>query len=263
MKRTYEEVVGIEAMVDKVLTENDVVAICDAYYQNTKYHNQPIEYPTVYALINNAIYHSWDGVNHEGVLVVIKETEKSDGDYYFMERTWAFNGTESPSELYKAATPVWHALMPVDIGRSKAVSDCKVRTHLMRLKNTGLNMEEFARLIVDSCIYDDIEFPTDKSSRFCINEATEIRYFESAIQKSVYNEWKKTAIEKLISGTVTAGDNLWDELCVGQLREELYNVFRALREKGHRIRLDGERDSFGWVTCGIVMDGKLMTSMYF
>lgn len=47
MKKTYEEVIGVEAMVDKVLTKDDVINLYGEYAKNRKYYNQTIEYPTI------------------------------------------------------------------------------------------------------------------------------------------------------------------------------------------------------------------------
>lgn len=264
MKMNYEDVVGIEPMVEKVLTEEEMYNLYEEYAKNKKYYNQEIEYPTVSGFVNNVVYHNWDGIDHDGVLVVIKEKKDADSEYYFMERTWNF-GDAQPFSSYMMATPVWHALMPVDLSRSKEVSDTKTRCHMMRLKNNEFTTKELAELIIDKCIVDDITLPDGKevSSSFCCNDISETRYFESVSQKKKYDEWKSDAVRRLMNNEVPAGDDLWDELCIGQLSSERINVFEVLRKRGHHIYLDGERDSFGWVTCGIVMDGKLMTSTYF
>lgn len=264
MKMNYEDVIGIEPMVEEVLTEEDVCNLYEEYAKNGKYYNQAVEYPTVTGFINNVTYHNWDGIDHDGVIVVVREEKDADSEYYFMERTWKFNDKQ-PFNFYMTATPIWHALMPVNLGRSKEVSDTKTRIHTMRLENEGFTAKEFTELIIDKCIVDDLTLPDGKeiSPSFCHNDIGEIRYFESIVQKKKYSEWKSDAIRRLMNNEVPAGDDLWDELCIGQLSSERINVFEVLRKRGHHIYLDGERDSFGWVTCGIVMDGKLMTSTYF
>lgn len=264
MKMNYEDVIGIEPMVEEVLTEEDVCNLYEEYAKNGKYYNQAVEYPTVTGFINNVTYHNWDGIDHDGVIVVVREEKDADSEYYFMERTWKFNDKQ-PFNSYMTATPIWHALMPVNLGRSKEVSDTKTRIHTMRLENEGFTAKEFTELIIDKCIVDDLTLPDGKeiSPSFCHNDIGEIRYFESIVQRKKYSEWKSDAIRRLMNNEVPAGDDIWDELCIGQLSSERINVFEVLQKRGHHIYLDGERDSFGWVTCGIVMDGKLMTSTYF
>lgn len=262
MKKTYEEVIGVEAMVDKVLTKDDVINLYGEYAKNRKYYNQTIEYPTISGFVNNITYHNWDGIDHDGVLVVVKESADTESDYYFMERTWDFTGKQAIGS-HMAAIPVWHALLPVNLKRSKEVSKIRTKRHLLRLETEGFDTKEFAELIVDKCIVDDITFPDNNENGFSENDIEATFYFESEEKKREYEKWKGDAVKRLMSGEVPAGDELWDDLCIGQLSTECIKIFEALRRRGHHVCLDGERDSFGWVTCGIVMDGKLMTSMYF
>ena len=262
MKKMYEDVFGVGPMVDTVLTTEDVLNLYGEYAKNRKYYNQNVEYPTVTGFINNVIYHNWDGVDHDGVIVVVKDGEHAEPSYYFMERTWKVDDDWAPS-AYVAATPIWHALMPVKPERSKEVSKLKTKRHMIRLETEGFSTKELAELIIDKCIVDDMTIPEPEFTSFCENDITETRYFESEERKRKYNEWKDDAVKKLMNGDVPAGDELWDELCVGQLASERVKIFEALWKNGHHAYLDGERDSFGWVTCGIIMDGQLMTSMYF
>ena len=60
-----------------------------------------------------------------------------------------------------------------------------------------------------------------------------------------------------------ADDDIWYEVLgdvdsrhIGLTNLEK-DVFDILKEKGHNARIVGERDSFGWVTRGISVDGNI------
>lgn len=238
--QNFAEVATMEPLVDDVLSRRELFEI---FFPDNSIRNQGV---WVY---KNATYTNWDGSIHKGAIVTVYKD--GDTDDYFMERTFRKIRSEN-GKVY--AEQVWHRLIPVNFKKNgfKLHKKCPRR-------NSGVN--ELCDIISHKSLIDDITVDYIKLSH---TEATEQVIFDATPVNILEHErYLDTTKSKFIQGSVPAGDNLWDELLFGDLTEIRGKVFRELNKQGHFIKLDGEKDSFGWITCGIVMDGKLMTSQYF
>lgn len=262
---TYEVARGITPILPPTeygyLDEKELKELWDAHN-----NSRNGTYPQV-SFINNAVYHNWDGTDHYGVIVCVKNSADSKHpDTYFMEQTWTFadDHLDPAVSTYVTGFPKWSKWLPVDICRSKANAESATRRHKIVAEYRGLDMKEFAEMIIDSCVVDDIEWPRYESieCRFTENDLFDGISFYSTTLKEKYNKRHEEIMKSLMDDFVPAGDPAWDDICLGDATDR-NKVFNALRKRGHHIYLDGERDSFGWVTLGIIMDGKLMTSCYF
>jgi len=235
--KEFSVVENVVPLVEETLTNGEVIKLIKMGLYDTR---------TGPVLLDNVEYTSWEGNIHYGVLVSTKHPDGTTGDDYFMERTWT---KVKDCGTYWLCSPTYHKLLPV----------------MLHHKD---NPEKFGTIpylvadIIKKCYFDNVYI--DEVRGLSVNDVIGYRSFKKSDKECEEYQKKKEALkESFISGDgVPAGDERWDNLLLGDKKDMLY-VFDVLRLRGHNIGLDGEKDSFGWVTCGIVMDGELMTTMYF
>ena len=250
-KTYWDDVKRAKALVDETLSNIELVKLFHALHDTE--HDYPELPEGTYggSVIDNVTYITWDGERHYGCLVTITMPDgfgKND-ENYFMERTWTLVGESA--KTYNAA-PVYHRLIPVTLNRND------VEVH-----GKSGSMEHLVSRIVHRVYQDNIIFEDKTTFLNSFSEANANRRFDKTPEEiECYQNKCDALLNEFIKNKIPAGDSRWDDLLFGD-RGFQARVFSQLRKKGHSIRLDGEKDSFGWVTCGIVMDGNLMTSDYF
>lgn len=249
--RRYADVAFVEPIIDETLSTSELMEILHHRFE-ARLNGECKDEVAIY---RDATYTNWDGTKHEGALVIVYPEGKSENrEDYFMERTW---NKQYHSAGKVVAKPVWHRLMPVHF-RTK--SGYKIPTMSSR---SVKDMKDFVKLVINNGTIDDVDMGTYDPHASLFSMTREQEFDDTPDNVIAFEKRKKEAYDKLVSGKVPAGDAIWDDLLIGEFKEIRGKVFNALRQRGHFILLDGEKDSFGWVTCGIVMDGNLMTSEYF
>ena len=234
--RRIGDIIDVTPLVEETLTTDEVIKLIKLGFY---------DWQTGPTLLDNITYISWDGDKHYGVLVSMRQPNGADDGDYFMERTYK---TVQDCGEYWLCKPVYHKLLPVVLHRYE-------------------NHEEFGRMpylvaeIMRKCYFDNI-IVGDVKGLEVIDVTGSIRFEKSKSEIQEYRQRQEEFTMSFVNEDIPAGDERWDNLLFGD-KKTMYQVFDMLRDAGHHIKLDGEKDSFGWVTCGIVMDGELMTSEYF
>ena len=241
----------VEPLVDETLTTDEVISLIKSGKDDI--YNGPV-------LLNNITYITWDDVSHQGVLVSIKHPDCQESEDYFMERRWV---KVKDCGSYWLCKPVFYKLLPLVLHRT---NDEDFKTMQYEFNGVGDRWRSLSELIVKSilkkCYFDNIRINGEVKG-LEIPDVKNLRGIAKSGQEyAIYRESVDKLIDSFTNEDIPAGDKRWDDLLFGE-KYILSRVFDQLRKKGHIIHLDGEKDSFGWVSCGIVMDGKLMTSEYF
>lgn len=251
MRMNWEDVKETKALVTETLSNTELVKLF--YDLRDIEHGYPALPEGTYegSVIDNVIYESWDGERHYGCLVTIMMPYgfgKND-ENYFMERTWTLIGETAKTYV---ATPTYHMLIPVTLKRNNP-----------KVHGEPGSMEYLVSNIIHAAYQENIIFEDKITFLNSFSEANANRSFDKSSEEIANYETKcRALLYEFVTDKIPAGDSKWDDLLFGD-RGFRAEVFTQLRKKGHNVHLDGEKDSFGWVTCGIVMDGNLMTSEYF
>jgi len=198
---------------------------------------------TFTTILNGAILETLDSEKHYGCIVQKVNPTNGVCETYFMEKSYKQFGSTKYEVMAK---PIYHKLILLN-------------RHKISITGEQGTVEEFTQHIVK------IGKPFEGEHRYIrtIYDAEVIVMFNQPISvtRKIRND-KISSFDDLIKGNVPAGDKKWDDLLFEDV-DVMQGVFNKLIDKGHKIHLTGERDTFGYVTCGIIMDGKLMTSQYF
>ena len=260
---------AVRPLVTEILTTEQIRELLDmANIKSSKWELNN------HLLIHKGYFISWDGERHEGCIVAHHKGGNSI-DHYFMEveleEVYA-------SEYGHTYVPTYHMLMPI--------SEYKARPRFH-----GGNTSQLCGYITDLATTDEWDYYKVPMTPEEIKKAKETYSFEHVMRDytkldpltySELNCWHKPLTEEekeelrkakqkkqaeLVSifanGELPkAEDDVWYAVLSGGYGTTGYDfeckIVRILRNRGYSVKIDGERDSFGWVTRGIWIDGKMM-----
>lgn len=259
---------NVKPLVKELLTMDDIkqmIKISDVHYKEFDIHN--------YLCIVKGWLKTWDDECHNGYIIHHLHKEKC--DTYFMEVEVYNPRLNINRGVCEYNSVIYHKLLPL----SKVPTDDKSYYNLIPVRNIG----ELANRIIAINGKDNYGYypanrdkPVDlvnNSENLTINN---IDYWEDIIPDDTLERLRKEEnqkrrdIEKEIIDRFSKGelpppeDDLWysvladvDSAGFGDKTLET-KVLKILNDRGINAYIDGERDSFGWVTRGIFIDGKIM-----
>lgn len=249
-------------LVEEILSKEQVKELLDmANVHSTKWQLDD------HLLINKGWFESWTGERYDGYIVCHCNGSNTDKyKYYFMEVTKDLvRMSLEEGYLYK---PTYHALLPISNPHKDKV--CLPRSGNMKdvvnyiISNTvdkwGYYEVPMSKKEIEDCkrnglwLYKNTKLvPLEYCNLNWINEPL------TDTDKAKLLKEKKARENELLSifrnSLPPAEDDAWYNVLCQPIEAE---VIRILRSRGYSVRIDGERDSFGWVTRGIVVNGSLM-----
>ena len=194
--------------------------------------------------------YDWTGEKHYGFLMTENVLDEN-SQKYFMEIEWIKHSETSETVLCE---PVAHKLIPMSLKAPEKTGNVLVDAILKNCEDT------FTFYPIYKDVKRDYNHPNGKAPigfyEFNFYELKKFRKSDEEIR--AFNKYKEDAYYKFVTLSVPAEDELWYELCDGRLSCILSDVINVMRINRHNIYVDGERDSFGWVTKGIWLDGQCM-----
>lgn len=279
------------ALVNETLSKDEVMALLDGTLSRKGTTKN-------YLSIFKGEYTTWDEEVHMGYIVChhlqrYVFPEPIDGidlgellqpkieelhDYYFMEVT--LEEVDNPMGTSHLWKPTFHKLLPITANYlPKPV-----------LPETG-GAEELTQYIVDSCCKDTwryTEVPmtkeeieegkkrdwlwythhTTKAVSLTYNDiygywSTPLTEEEQQARVKAEREYEAEILARFSNGELPkAEDDAWYSVLSMGFGTNGYDleqkVIKILKNRGYSVRIDGERDSFGWVTRGIWVNNKMM-----
>ena len=261
---------NVKPLVKELLTLDEVEAIIKA--SDVKHPGFDID---DYLLVSKGWFTTWDGDRHIGYIVHhIKHVNLISIDVYFMEVEKKGNPVvENGTYVYHNIR--YHKWVPISV--------------LCRDKRLEKTMRYIPIKTVDELV-DRIANPRDEWGLFpadmnkpsndlensvkleynSITTWTEPIPAEELVRIEAEKKVEEERLEKELIERFSAGelpepeDDLWyqvladvDSQGFGDKTLET-KVLKILNDRGINAYIDGERDSFGWVTRGILIDGKVM-----
>ena len=271
------------ALVNETLTKDEVMSLLNETFG---YNHNTNDYLTIL----KGTFTAWSGEVHDGYIVchtyrtVTPETANDymptyvkHEEYYFMEVT--LTEVDNPMKTRHLWQPTFHKLMPI--------TENYKRKPVFHEGNT----KELCQYIID-CVHRDkwdyTEVPMTKKE---IEEGKKRDWWwythhttklAPLTYSDIYGYWSTPLTEEeqkakvkaeqkneaeLIARFSTgelppAEDNAWYSVLSGGYGTSGYDleckILKILKNRGINAFIDGERDSFGWVTRGILIDGKVM-----
>ena len=233
-----------------------------------------------YVDARKGVYTAWDGEKHDGYIVrhTHRVNDVECDDYYFMEVTLV--EVDNPFKTSHLWEPTFHMLMPITANYlPKPV-----------LPKVG-GAKELVQYIVDSCCRDKWSYTEVPMTKEEIEEGKKKDWWwyshyttktvpltyndingywstplTEAEQKAKIEAEKKAEAELIARFTTSelppAEDDVWYNVLSMGYGTSGYDleskIIKVLRSRGYSVQIDGEKDSFGWVTRGIFVDGKMM-----
>lgn len=246
----------MEPLVQETLSKQEV-------YNLLKLSKEPKRSTTKYEFITiyEGWFKSWTGKLHGGYIIAefIEDLNNHNSitEYYFMETSEILlNKNLKYGERYEIK---YHKLLPIS-----TISDVKhiiesgdIRNQISKLivenaiDNWGINKSKDGNPIVVSKLEFNIIRPLSDKDRSRMEHKLEQE------RCGIRNIFKKDQLPP-------PEDDIWykvladvDSRGFGDRSFEL-EIMDILKENGHSVRIGGEKDSFGWVTRGLVVDGKYM-----
>lgn len=272
-----------KALVNETLSKDEVMSLLN----ETLDRNGKID---DYLSILKGEYTAWDGEVHDGYIVChtyktatpetandYMPTYVKHNDYYFMEVT--LTEVDNPMKTSHLWQPTFHMLMPI--------TENYKRKPVFHEGNT----KELCQYIID-CAYRDkweyTEVPMSKKEIeegkkrdwwwYC-NHTTKVMpltyndiygYWSTPLteeEQKAKNKAKQKNEAELIARFSTgelppAEDDAWYSVLSMGYGTSSYDlerkIIKLLNNRGYSVRIDGEKDSFGWVTRGIWVNGEMM-----
>lgn len=263
---------NVKPLVKETLTVDDVEAIVKA---------SDVKHPNFDR--NNCLWVSkgwlttWDGEYHVGYIIhhIHKYIAVSSMDVYFMEVEIHGNPIIN-GDKYVCNDIQYHKLLPISVlVRNK--NDEKAQHYI-----PVTNIDTLVNRIVNNARDEWGLFPADASKpandltnsiKLEYNDigmwsepipAEELEHIQ-AERKEEQERRERELIDRFSKGDLPeAEDDLWyavladvDSRGFGDTSLET-KILKILQRRGINVYIDGERDSFGWVTRGIFIDGKIM-----
>ena len=275
--------INTKALVNETLTKEEV----EALLKDTLLYNHDVNN---YLTILKGTYTTWDGENHDGYIVShntkvatpetandFMPTWERHIDYYFMEVT--LEEVENSFKTSHLWNPTFHKLMPITENYKRVPKFCEGDT------------KELCNYIVAKACRDNWDYTEVPMTVKEIEEGKkkDWLWYHNHTTKTVpltYNDinsyWStpltdeekkqkakedKMREEELIARFSTgelppAEDDAWYSVLSMGYGTSSYDleckIIKLLNNRGYSVRIDGEKDSFGWVTRGICVNGEMM-----
>ena len=272
------------ALVNEVLTTKQVrelVKMTD--YRNPNWNMNHIS-------IFKGWYESWDGTRFEGYIVLHVHRETTvetvndfmptyveHNDYYFMEVekelvTTSLNG-RTYTVQYHALVPITSQYVPVkdmsENGNAKDLCDyivskaCRDKWDYIKAPMADTEVAESKKKM-------DYHYWSKDYSKLVPLTLSDIGYWYEPLTDVERKEMleKEKAKENALIALFSTGelpsaeDDAWYSILSSGYGTSGYDletkIIKILRNRGYSVRIDGEKDSFGWVTRGIWVDGEMM-----
>lgn len=271
------------ALVNETLTKDEVMSLLNETLERNHDTND-------YLSILKGTFTAWSGEEYDGYIVChhtktatpetandYMPTYVKRDDYYFMEVT--LEEVDNPMGTSHLWEPTFHKLIPITENYIKP-----------RLSETG-DMKDLCNYIVDNACRDKWEYTLVPMSKEEIEQGKKrdwwwYTHYTTKVVPLTYNDiychWSTPLTEEEQKAKVkaekesetnliamfstgelpVAEDDAWySVLSMGygttgyDLETKVINI---LKKRGFNVHIDGERDSFGWVTRGIFVDGEMM-----
>lgn len=278
-------VTKVDALVNEVLAREEVLSLLnDTLGKNGDTKN--------YLSIIKGALTTWDGEVHEGYIVChtyktpTPETVRDfmpvleeHNDYYFMEVT--LEEVNNPFKTSHLWNPTFHKLLPITDNYKRAPKFYEGDTKMLCEYIIGCACRDTWEFTEVPMTKNELEQAKKKDWLWYNHHTTKVlpltyndiySYWSTPLteeeQKHIANENRvneASLIVRFSEGELPpAEDDAWyailanvDSAGFGDYTLER-KVLNILKNRGFSVRIDGERDSFGWVTRGIICDGKIM-----
>lgn len=246
----------MEPLVQETLLKQEV-------YNLLKLSREPKRSTTKYEFVTiyEGWFKSWTGELHGGYIIAefIEDlySHNSITEYYFMETSETLvSKSLKYGEKYEIE---YHRLLPINTRSDikHIIESGDIRNQISKLivenaiDNWGINKSKDGNPIVVS----KLEFNTNRP--LSDKDRAQMRHELEQERSGIRNIFKKNQLPP-------PEDDIWykvladvDSRGFGDRSFEL-EIMDILKENGHSVRIGGEKDSFGWVTRGLVVDGKYM-----
>ena len=244
----------MEPLVQETLSKQEV-------YNLLKLSKEPIRTATKYELLTiyEGWFKSWTGDLHGGYIIAefIEDMYNHNNatEYYFMETSETL---VSKSLKYGERYDIkYHRLLPINTRSDKTFELGDIRNEVVSLiidhaiDNWGINKSKEGNPIVVT----KLEFNTNRP--LSDKDRAQMRHELEQERCGIRNIFEKDQLPP-------PEDDIWykvladvDSRGFGDRAFEL-EIMDILKENGHSVRIGGERDSFGWITRGLIVDGKYM-----
>ena len=277
------ETTKTNALVDEVLEKDEVFSLLNETLINSGNIDN-------YLTILKGTLTTWDGELHSGYIVChtyktatpetahdFMPTMEKHTDYYFMEVT--LEEVDNPFKISHLWNPTFHKLLPIteNYKRVSKFYEGDTRSLCEYIINRSCrDTWEFTEVPMTK---DEIEqgkkrdwvwysHHTTKTLPLTYNDiysywSTPLTEEEQRrlIKEKQVNE--ATLIARFSAGKLPqAEDDVWYSVLSMGYGTSGYDleckIIKILRDRGYSVRIDGERDSFGWVTRGIFVNGEIM-----
>lgn len=235
-------------LIDETLTRSEVIELINVSHDYSAQTCVSAYYGT---------FTSWDGTSHHGCIVTMWERNANACyKYYFMEITeeYSYSSDDTRKHYYNH---VFHKLMPISGNHTNSTSKKKITL------NGEYSTKELCDILIKSATIDTWEYTKIHKNRWDSGELIPLTLEDLKTFSHDYNTKEnreadmreKELIKRFVENTPCAEDPLWYEIHNTIIENKIIN---ALRKAGHCVIKSGEKDSFGWVTRWLELDGKLM-----
>lgn len=252
------------ALVNETLAKDEVMSLLN----ETLGRNGKID---DYLSILKGTVTTWDGTTHDGYIVCnthkdatpetvndFMPTYVEHKDYYFMEVTLEeVNNPMGTSHLWE---PTFHMLLPI--------TENYKRKPVFHEGNT----KELCQYIIDCACRDTWAYTEVPMSKKVVpltyNDiysywSTPLTEEEQKVKIKAKQKNEAELIARFSTGELPpAEDDAWYSVLSMGYGTSSYDlerkIIKLLNNRGYSVRIDGEKDSFGWVTRGIFVNGEMM-----
>lgn len=257
------------ALVNETLTKDEVMSLLNETLDRKKDIND-------YLSILKGEFTAWDNTVHSGYIV--SHINNNHVDYYFMEVT--LEEVVNPNGTCHLWEPTFHMLMPITENYKRKPM----------LPETG-NAKDLCSYIISNAHRDKWDYIYVPMTKEEIEKGKKRDYWwythhttktVSLTYNDIYGYWstplteeeqvqRKTTLKAKENALIyifskeelpPAEDDVWYSILSMGYGTQGYDfeckVVEILKKRGFSVRIDGERDSFGWVTRGIWVDDKMM-----
>lgn len=266
-----ENILTTKVLVNETLTKDEVMSLLN---ETLGYRGKIDNYLSIL----KGTFTAWSGETHDGYIVCHTHKDTIEhNDYYFMEVT--LEEVDNPMGTCHLWEPTFHMLMPITENyKRKPVfheGDTKTLCNYI-IANACRDKWEYTKTPMTK---QEIEAGkkrdwwwythyTTKTVPLTYNDiygywSTPLTKEEQKAKVKAEKESEANLIAMFSTGELpVAEDDAWySVLSMGygttgyDLETKVINI---LKNRGYSVRIDGERDSFGWVTRGIFVNGQMM-----
>ena len=271
-----------QALVNETLSKDEVMSLLNETLANKGNLND-------YLSILKGEYYTWDNEVHTGYIVCHTTrvaTPETANDYmptwvendelYFMEVT--LEEVNNPNGTCHLWEPTFHKLMPITKnytpkpafheGDARALCNyivahaCRDKWDYVRVPMTEVELKEAKEKDWLWARYNTTKLVPLTSGDIYSYWRTPLTAEERKQRKIAKQEKEAEMIARFSNGELPpAEDSAWYAVLsmgYGEGYDFECKIIDILKSRGINAHIDGERDSFGWVTRGICIDGEVM-----